>query len=261
MTNNNDYNYRLISDVVKEYPDMIKIYIYHNSYPVSLSSRKSNRNKSLNDTSPRSLSRTKTTISDIIACNSFDLWTTFTFSPQKVDRYNHDTCKSTMSRWLNNQRRHSPSLQYIIVPELHKDGALHFHALLKNYKGKLTPTKKVTAYGTQIYNISGYRYGFSTAVHISPDSQSQIALYVQKYITKDMIKFSDKKRYWVSTGLKRPTKTVNGVAKFNLHNIIKKTLPVFVNQSLEVQHYTKTSDFKLDSGNNLALINMQQMKI
>ena len=125
-------------------------------------------------------------------------------------------CRAKMSNWLKNQRKRiNPDLKHLIVAEFHKDGvSLHFHALLKNFTGKLVaainpktnrPLKK---HGNPVYNIPSYRSGFTDAQKIddNPVSQAVMTRYLTKYITKDMPSFPNRKRFWASDGFKRPTK-------------------------------------------------------
>jgi hypothetical protein len=156
--------------------------------------------------SSNSVARTKQLMTDLVLCNQFELFCTFTFDPQKVNSKQIDVAKLKMSKWLNNAKRNSPELEYLIVAETHKSGALHFHALFKNYKGILKDSGIIRK-NRKILNISGWRFGFSTAVKI--DNVSAVSLYLQKYISKDMILMPGKKRYWCSRGLKRPQKHVN----------------------------------------------------
>jgi hypothetical protein len=155
-----------------------------------------------------SLRRTKTTIADLIICNEFDLFTTFTFDKKKVDRYSITECKKKMGKWLKNQREIHGKFKYIIVPEHHKDGAIHFHALFKNYRGKLIKGNTKTKTNRTIYNISSYQLGYSTAIPIDSNIE-KVGNYVKKYITKDMPLFPGKKRYWSSQGLVRPLLVAN----------------------------------------------------
>lgn len=160
----------------------------------------------------RSLRRTKTTIADIVLCNEFDLFTTFTFAE---DRYNIELSKSKMQNWLKSQQKTHGKFYYIIVPEFHKDKkAIHFHGLFKNYKGQLTDSEKKIN-GRKAYNITSYKSGFTSAVKI--DDVAKVANYVRKYITKDMPQFAGRKRYWHSTGLKLPEIT------YNVNNIENKS--------------------------------------
>jgi len=156
--------------------------------------------------SASSLQRTKTTISDYILANDFDLFVTFTYDPEKVDSMNEQLAKSKMDNWLSNSRRTSPLLGYIIVAEYHKSGAIHFHGVFINYLGSLTDTHR-NKNGKRIYNLEKWKYGFSTATKITDIHKT--SNYIKKYITKDMIKIGNKKRYWASKNLKKPIKTYN----------------------------------------------------
>jgi len=153
-----------------------------------------------NDNLERSIRRSKESIRDIILCNEFTHFCTFTFGKQ---HYDIPRCVKSMQNWLKNQSRLDKNFQYLIVPEYHKDKlGIHFHALTKNYSGKKLPTGKYTK-GRQIYNIAGFRSGFSTYVRLDKDTE-RVAHYVTKYITKDMPTLNGRTRYWCSKGLLRP---------------------------------------------------------
>jgi len=157
--------------------------------------------------------RSKTSVTDYALCNKFSQFITLTFDQKLTDSFNYDLCKKLVSKWINNQRRHSPLLTYILVAEKHKSGAIHFHMITNNYRGELTTAvnpktgKIVRKKGKTIYNIDGWKYGFSTLSNI--DNQQATAYYLQKYLTKDFIEAFNKKRYWVSRGLIKPVKDYN----------------------------------------------------
>lgn len=199
----------LAENIAKIYPSEIKLFQYNKPMlirkpglePQQLrtSHITVSRDNVSNIDFARSIRRTRTVISDIVVCNDFEFFTTFTF---KNDRQDMDKCRARMQKWLSNQKALHGNFQYLIVPEFHKDKkSLHFHALIKNYKGKLVDSGK-THKGRKIYNIASYRLGFSTAVPI--DHSGKVSSYIRKYITKDMPTFANKKRYWCSTGLVRP---------------------------------------------------------
>lgn len=150
-----------------------------------------------------SLWRAKTNFMDIALSNKFELFVTFTFAK---DRYDIDLLKRRMRYWLNNQRILHGNFKYLIVAEYHKDGALHFHALLSGYKGDVQ-SSGIFKRGREVFNIKSYRAGHTEAYKI--DNLRKTAAYVAKYLTKDMPKFKGKQRYWCSNGLERPVKVVN----------------------------------------------------
>ena len=237
-------NQILISDIVKEYPHMFKVVIYHESYRLSSGSgvtKKQKREHKAEENIQRSVRRSRTTIQDIILCNDFELWCTFTFDKRKVDRTDISRCRSVMSTWLFNQRTHSPNLKYLIVPELHKDGALHFHALLSNFHGPLKDSKHKTKKGQTIYNATGYRSGFTEFIKLDSNKEAISKYITKQYMTKNMPLFPGKKRFWTSQNLTRPETFINGLSKFNLKNIVKNQKPDYINESYEVQYHKKLS--------------------
>ncbi len=163
------------------------------------------------DSRARSLRRTKAKVVAYALCNEHQIFATFTFAKARQDV---DLCKERMNNWLKNQKkRTSPNLKYLVVPEFHKDGvSLHFHALLANYEGKLTKaidpkTDKRRRRGNKgLYNIPSYTSGFTDAVKIGDTSKDQqkVGHYISKYVTKDMPRFKNKNRYWVSHGHRLP---------------------------------------------------------
>lgn len=214
---------------IKEYPKMIQIIIFKEPKNIVESDFKGRR-KCLDTqddylTLERSVRRSRAVIKDLVLCNEFELFCTFTFNPKKYDRYNFNNLKLVMLRWLNNQRRtNSPALLYLVIPEFHKDGAIHFHALLKNYNGILKDSKKISPKGkNKVYNLPSFRGGFTTCSKIDHNLDA-VADYVSKYITKDLISVFNKNRYFCSKYLKRPKKVYN---KFIWLPSIKNTQKVY----------------------------------
>jgi len=233
-----------INSIRKDYGTISKILTYNKAIEVSPPQCDPHGKSACVECWPRSknptpsqssLQRSKTLITDYTLANQFDLFTTFTFDPKKVDSLDIALAKSKMSKWLNNARRHSPDLIYLIVPELHKSGRIHFHALMKNYNGILTPSytksgRIRTSKGRVVFDIGQYHWGFSTAVRI--DNVEKVSSYMQKYVTKDMLKIGNKKRFWVSKGLNKPIKTYN----VNMWDEVTKK-PLFVLDVYSHEYY------------------------
>ena len=132
------------------------------------------------------------------------MFVTFTFSSEKTDRYDYDECSRLVRRWLNNQRRNAPDLQYLIVPEQHKDGAWHFHGLLSNTGNiKFIDSGKKDKQGNNIYNMAKWSNGFTTATAVT--DVFKVSKYIGKYITKDLCELTKgKQRYFVSQNMPEP---------------------------------------------------------
>lgn len=148
------------------------------------------------DSVPRSdsLKRSKESVFDLVKINSFDLFVTLTLDPKKIaDRYDPKLVSKKLNKWLYNcvQRK---GLNYVLLPEHHKDGAIHMHMLCTCEKFKLVDSGLTDASGRTIYNIKDWRLGFSTAIYITGDIENT-AKYVTKYITKDSQKIFGKFYY------------------------------------------------------------------
>lgn len=130
---------------------------------------------------------------DYAVCNDdlFDLFITLTLDKQLIDRY--DICKiyPKLKTFLSN-RVQRDGLAYVLVPELHKDGAIHFHGLINSSavqlkdSGKKYWKRNTPSYGQRIYNVTDWKFGFTTAVKLTGDYNN-----VCKYITKYVLKQSD----------------------------------------------------------------------
>lgn len=207
-------------NAIKEYPDMIQIIIYKdpNQNPIYYGSSKARKKDSMNKDDhfmlDRSVRRSRAVIRDLVLCNEFDWFCTFTFDPKKYDRYNFNLLKLVMIKWIKNQMAsHSPNLKYLVVPELHKNGAIHFHALLKNFNGRTKLSSKKSKGNYKIYNLTGFRAGFTTASPLD-DNKIAVAEYISKYITKEIITIFNKNRYFCSQNLERPKKYHNKIFNF-----------------------------------------------
>lgn len=143
-----------------------------------------------------------------LACNNkpWDYFVTFTFNKDNVNRYDFSECSKKLSIWLNHIKfRACNDIGYIVVPERHKDGAWHFHGLFKNCDGmNFVDSGKKDKAGRTIYNISKYKFGFTTATKLTDIDKA--TSYILKYISKDLFgdELKGKKRYWRSKNLKMP---------------------------------------------------------
>lgn len=153
--------------------------------------------------------RSKIEIFDIARSNQWDYFVTLTLDKQQVDRYDYDAVVKKMLMFTQYLRRHK--CQWLIVPELHKDGAFHFHGLLRDPAGNLTLKywgQKHTKAGEWYdeYDLVGYSLGFTSVSKVR--DQARVSSYITKYTTKDLLKSVPKgrKRYWASRGLLRPKK-------------------------------------------------------
>lgn len=158
----------------------------------------------------RARRRARAKLFDLAYCNEWDFFGTLTLDRQKIDRYDYKAIVKKLNTWLNN-RVQRKGLTYVIVPEYHKDGAIHFHGLFNNClnlakTGKFCQTQEGTK---EIYNCTEWKFGFTSFIPITGD-KARICGYLAKYITKDGEKVGG--RYYLSGGnLKNPGYTYDNV--------------------------------------------------
>ena len=157
------------------------------------------------DSVRRATRRARLQVFDLAVCNHFDLFSTFTFSPEEVDRCSYDQTYGSFKVWLSNRVQRN-GLRYVAVPEYHSDGrAIHFH-MLSNASAVDFVYSGHYAHDRPVYNIKSWKKGFSTAQFIENEKSID---FVSKYIAKYMTKSNGRKvggRYYLSGGdLKRPT--------------------------------------------------------
>ena len=165
----------------------------------------------------QNMRRTKNIVNDYALSNDFDYFITLTFGEE---RDNDKRCFDRLTNWLKYMRKKYGKFRYIIIPERHKTGEIHFHGLIGDFKGNMiespvTYKKKLKKKKGEkqkfeeitVYNIEDWRYGFTTATKVS--DKYKVANYITKYITKNMhetVEFN-KKKYWSSHGLQKPVES------------------------------------------------------
>lgn len=235
------YNIRIIehfngSIQIQQYNDVVGI-------PINSSATKGWREKENDDDNRRkSLSHTRNMI-NIYARSAFWEWfVTFTFSPEFVDRTNFKECMAKVRNWLNNARKRlSNDLKYLVVPELHADKkSWHIHMLLADAGAIKFIDSGHKVSGEIIYNLDGWKWGFSTATRVK--DIYKIQGYISKYITKDCHQLAKgAHRYYTSHNLPLPIKTMFYVPKQEQDIFIKQVTESFGKDIVYISH-TKNPD-------------------
>lgn len=152
----------------------------------------------------RAVRRARSQVRDIALCNPMSYFVTLTLDKEKVDRYDVAAVTRKLNAWLSNQVQRK-GLCYVLVPERHKDGAVHFHGFFNDALGTVDsgtiippgggkprkPRSKaqradwLSKGGHIVYNIPGWSLGFTTAIELYGAYDSAVG-YVCKYIGKDM---------------------------------------------------------------------------
>ena len=142
---------------------------------------KSKRREPDEDGVRRAASRARKQVYELCACNDLDLFFTLTLDKELIDRYDYKAAVRKFGQWADNQVRRR-GLKYVAVPELHKDGAIHFHGLCNKSSVRLVDSGKKSK-GQTVYNLPGWRLGFTTAIPLYGE-RNAAAHYVAKYISK-----------------------------------------------------------------------------
>lgn len=141
----------------------------------------------------RNLRAAKINAFDKILCNAdLDTFATFTLSPEAVaDRADWGTVYQALRNWLSDRVKRR-DLKYVICPERHKSGDIHFHAIMNSAALRLSPALSpytglpLTNNGDPLYNITDWKYGFTSAERIQSATvdREKVAKYIFKYMGK-----------------------------------------------------------------------------
>lgn len=144
---------------------------------------------------------------DLIMCNScLNTFVTLTYDPDKIPSSGtqgaemphtgiHEAVYPYLRTWLSNgvQRR---GLCYVCVPERHKKGGIHWHALCNSEALPMVAARSAKTgrllrrNGETVFNVTNWSKGFSTALQIRQreegnDPRAAVAKYMFKYMTKN----------------------------------------------------------------------------
>ena len=203
-------------------------------------------NNSVEESQKRSFRRTKQNIYDLAFNHPWKYFVTLTFNSLMVDRLDYAAVSKKLSKWLNNiKSRKYPSMEYLIVPELHEKGGVHFHGLFTiDEEMNLVDSGHKDKKGRVIYNWFDFGLGFTTVTVVGDIHKA--STYITKYITKDLTTTFKGKKYWHSHGIPPPK-----VLKIKLNSVYtKKKIIQTLSESVDFQsqHFVEvdTKFFKND---------------
>lgn len=150
----------------------------------------------------RAVRRAKQNLRDLALCNDMRYFVTLTLDQRVIDRYDMRQITGKLNAWCSNQVQRN-GLAYVLVPERHKDGAVHFHGFVNNAvevvdSGTLcVPWEKkpkrprdeaqrnewLAKGGKVVYNLPAWPLGFTTAIELYGDPVAAVG-YCCKYIGK-----------------------------------------------------------------------------
>ena len=148
----------------------------------------------------RAQRRARVAVRDLGLCNDWEYFVTLTLDPARIDRYDPAEVVRHLNHWLDNRVRRD-GLSYVLVPEHHRDGAIHFHGFFNGALAAVDSGHRDTG-GHTIYNLPAWGWGFSTAIRLYGERAAAVG-YCCKYIAKQQEKIGG--RWYYSGGaLRRP---------------------------------------------------------
>ena len=166
--------------------------------------RKKDREEAQGHDVARAVRRARAQVRDLALCNPFRWFVTLTLDKSRVNRYDMAEITRKLNTWLDNQVRRK-GLAYVLVPERHKDGAVHFHGFFNDaleavdsgtlsLPGQKRPRRPRSARqraewleqgAHPVYNLPAWSWGFTTAIELYGEYDRAVG-YVCKYIGKGM---------------------------------------------------------------------------
>lgn len=153
-----------------------------------------------NPTRGDSIRRAKEKIYDIAMCNEFEYFITWTLDKEMIDRYDSALVSKKLKKFLNNFVVRK-EVRYLVVPELHQDGAIHMHGLIAG-KLRMVDSGRKLLDGRSIFNMPEWKLGFSTAIELD-NQKGRVSSYIVKYVQKDFQKIFGNFYYAGGHGLVR----------------------------------------------------------
>lgn len=194
------------------------------------------------------LIRRRQSISDLAYANGcvkpWEYFVTLTFDDKFVENsYSHEKVTNYLTRWLNNQKHQNPDMRYLLVPELHKSGRIHFHGVFSDVPNwKLIPGinqktgRVIKKHGKVIYNLTNYKLGFTTVSEV--ENIEAVSHYISKYITKELLNLKHKRNVWHSKNLVKPKQTFHLTTESDI-NLYLDSREVTYIQETDKDNYNK----------------------
>ena len=249
-------NYMADCTIVKEYGNIASKVVNMNACMRAGIERKVSPKCSVNDSKLNdNLSRAKSHVKELALCNVWDFWCTFTIDPQKYDRYNLKDFQRDFSEFIHNYNRRTKEEQkvrYLLVPELHKDGAWHMHGFIRGIRPN---DLYVNSYGYLTWRSYEERFGF-----ISMDAIKNLtaaANYITKYITKGFYNSGielNAHMYYCSKGLNKAKTLYKGYARVTCDWDYEDE-----NGYVRVKWFDKTPDGIMELVNSVELVTPQSI--
>lgn len=151
------------------------------------------------------ISRASSKVKELVLCNPWDYWCTFTIDKVKFDRYNLKGYVKRLGNFLRDYNKYcdpDDKVKYLLIPEMHKDGAWHMHGFIRGIRQQDLYRNKNGYLSWRQYERT---FGFISMKRIEGERAIEhLSSYMLKYMTKEIrntIKELGAHSYYSSQGL------------------------------------------------------------
>jgi len=182
------------------------------------------RSRDVNDVKlSNNVARARAMVFEYALCNDFQYFVTLTLNKELQDRYDLKGYIKKLGQFIRNYRRdYGVDIQYLLIPEKHKDGAWHMHGLIKGIPREHLSINKNGYMDWQAYSK---RFGYISIDKIK--DKEAVSKYITKYVSKSFdfdkeggVTEKESKLYYCSRGLKKAKKKRDGtLSRYQLERI------------------------------------------
>lgn len=153
--------------------------------------------------------RTKSKIFELAYCNPWKYFITLTINKKKYNRFDLKKYQKDLMQWIRDyNKKHSINIKYLLIPEMHKDGAWHLHGFIMGL-----PSEHLTKNEHGYLDWLAYKKKFGYCSIDKIRNHDAVSKYVTKYISKnlsDCVKELNANMYYCSQGLNRAKEIKRG---------------------------------------------------
>lgn len=180
------------------------------------------RSRDVNDEKlSNNVARARAMVFEYALCNDFQYFVTLTLDKNLHDRYDLKGYIKRLGQFIRNYRRnYGADIQYLLIPERHKDGAWHMHGL---FMGIPEEHLSVNKNGYLDWRAYSKRFGYISLDKIK--NKEAVSKYITKYVSKSFdrvggVTEKESKLYYCSRGLKRAKiKKIGTLSGYQLEKI------------------------------------------
>ena len=125
--------------------------------------------------------RARAKLRRLALANDFRWFVTLTIDPEKCDSFDGAAVVKKLNAWCSNMVQRK-GLRYILVPERHESGRIHFHGFFSD-SVEAVVSGHYDSQGHPIFNLTQWSLGFTTAIELY-DDYTRAVRYVCKYVGK-----------------------------------------------------------------------------